>query len=181
MSIQKQFVLRYREDGHVRFQIPSKACEADTAKRLTDEIARIGGVYSVNLYRGQKKLSIRYSQSALDFKSLAKQLFQLLSELERQGLFEAKSLSLTTKKRFINSLKQSRLSRWVNEKYQAGKETAQAAKLLGKLGAKGPKALINDPEKAIIDFFNDVLVLYLIKSHWTRITQEWLVRPLAYR
>jgi hypothetical protein len=181
MSIQKQFLIRYQNDGHVRFQIPSSVCDAATAKQLTDEIAGIGGVYAVRLYRRQQKLSIRYSQTTLDFKVLASHLFQILGEMERQGRFEAKSLSLTTKKPLLDRLKQSRLSRWVSEKYQAGKETVQAAKLLGKLGTQGPKALIKDPEKAAIDFLNDVLVLYLIKSHWTRITQEWLVKPFLYR
>jgi hypothetical protein len=52
---------------------------------------------------------------------------------------------------------------------------------VGKIGTKGPKALFKDPEKATIDFLNDVLVLYLIKTHWTRITQEWLVKPIVHR
>jgi hypothetical protein len=49
------------------------------------------------------------------------------------------------------------------------------------LGLKNKKSLLNDPEKAIIDFFNDILVLYLIKLHWTRITKEWIPKPWAFR
>jgi hypothetical protein len=33
----------------------------------------------------------------------------------------------------------------------------------------------------MIDFFNDILVLFLIKLHWTNITQQWLLKPLKYR
>ena len=32
MSIQKEFVLRYRVNGHVRFQIPARICHVDVAK-----------------------------------------------------------------------------------------------------------------------------------------------------
>lgn len=181
MAIQKEFLLRYRHDGHVRFQIPSRLCEAAVAKLLSDNIAAIDGIYSVRLYRGQQKLSIRYDEYVCDFNLLAKRLSEVLSDLEQQGWFEAKAVVESGKLRLKNKLNQNRISRWFGEKYQAAQETAQAAKLLGKLGSKGPKALINDPEKAIIDFLNDILVLYLIRVHWTRITQEWLVRPFVYR
>jgi hypothetical protein len=181
MSIQKEFVIRYQHDGHVRFQVPPRVCEKAVAKFLTDKIADINGVYAVSLYRGQQKLAIRYQPAALDFKTLAKQLYQLLAELERQRLFEQNVPVVAGKKRILDRFKQNRVSNWFGEKYLAAKETAQAAKILGKLSTSGPKALIKDPEKAIIDFLNDVLVLYLIKLHWTRITQQWLVRPLAYR
>jgi len=181
MAIQKQFVLRYRDEGHIRFQIPSKLCEAVVAKRLSDQIAAIDGVYSVGLYRGQQKLAIRYNESILDFKSLAQRLFNLLAGLEQEGWFAENAIVESGSHRVVKKIKQSQVSHWLGEKYQAAKETVQAAKLLGKLSSKGPTALIKDPEKAVIDFLNDVLVLYLIKIHWTRITQEWLVRPFVYR
>ncbi|MDD4913765.1 MAG: hypothetical protein PHW13_01835 [Methylococcales bacterium] len=165
----------------MRFQIPSGVCEAAIAKRLTAEILSVAGVYAVRLYRGQQKLSIRYSESVLDFKALASRLYQLLAELERQGLFDPITPALSGRKRILNRLKHNRMTHWISEKYLAAKETAQAAKLIGRLSTSGPKALIKDPEKAVIDFLNDVLVLYLIKAHWTKITQEWLIRPIVYR
>ncbi len=181
MAIQKEFLLRYRHDGHVRFQIPARLCESAVAKLISDHVAAIDGVYSVRLYRGQQKLSIRYDEQSLNFITLARRLSHVLGDLEQQGWFEAKAIVESGKSGITYRLKQNRISRWFGEKYQAAQETAQAAKLLGKLSTKGPKALINDPEKAIIDFLNDILVLYLIRVHWTRITQEWLVRPFVYR
>jgi hypothetical protein len=80
-----------------------------------------------------------------------------------------------------HKLKTSKINRWFDDKITSAKETAQAAKIIGKLSSKGPKALIKNPEKAIIDFLNDILVLYLIKTHWTRITQQWLVKPFVHR
>ena len=87
MSIQNEFVLRYREDGHVRFQIPARICNVDAAKALTDGISQIDGVYRVKLFCSQYKLSIRFEEAYCDFKSLARQLFNLLAELEKKANF----------------------------------------------------------------------------------------------
>jgi len=186
MSIQKEFVLRYRIDGHIRFQIPARVCDATIAKAITEGVSAIDGVYRVTLYRKQQKLSIRFQESVCDFTSLARQLFQLLADLEKTGAFEQKQIAETGrlaewKERVKAKLHSFKATRWAKEKYGDAKETVQAAKIITKLGMKKPKSFINDPEKAMIDFFNDILVLFLIKLHWTEITQKWLLKPLKYR
>lgn len=183
MSIQKEFTVRYKAEGHVRFEIPESLCDKEVAKRVTARILEIDGVYSVDLFRKQKKLSIRYHEVVCEFKQLANQLFQLLSEMDEDGSLlapvvnEVSSAVLNLKSR----IKSWKASRWASVKYSDAKETVQAAKVITKLGLKKPKSLFNDPEKAIIDFCNDILILYLIKLHWTRITKEWIPRPWAFR
>lgn len=186
MSIQKEFVLRYRIDGHVRFQIPALVCDAAIAKVITDSLLAIDGVYRVTLYRQQQKLSIRFQESVCDFKTLARQLFQILADLEKTGAFEQKAVVatgrlVTWKEHAKTKLHSLKATRWAKEKYSDAKETVQAAKIITKLGMKKPTAFVNDPEKAMIDFFNDILVLFLIRLHWTNITQQWLLKPLKYR
>ena len=183
MSIQKEFVLRYRDDGHVRFQIPAQICNVDAAKAVTDCISGIDGVYRVNLYRSQQKLSIRFQESICDFKSLARQLFDLLAELEEKSALQPKPVAKSTlwKEKAKSRLDDFKVTRWAKEKYGDAKETVHAAKVITRLGMKKPKAFITDPEKAIIDFLNDILVLFLIKLHWNEITKNWLIKPLKYR
>ena len=183
MSIQKEFVLRYREDGHVRFQIPARICNIDVAKALTDGISGIDGVYRVNLYRGQQKLSIRFKESVCDFKSVAKQLFDLLADLEKKGDLKPKPVSKSTlwKEKAKAKLDAFKPTRWAKEKFGDAKETVHAAKVITRLGMKKPTAFMKDPEKTIIDFLNDILVLFLIKLHWNDITQHWLLKPLKHR
>ncbi len=183
MPIQKEFVLRYRVDGHIRFQIPAQICTVEIAKTLTDGISEIDGVYRVNLYRGQRKLSIRFDEYVCDFKSLARQLFNLLTELESNGGLKPKpdEKLVLWKEKAKAKLDGFKATHWVKEKFGDAKETVQAAKVITKLGMKKPKAFIKDPEKAIIDFLNDILVIFLIRLHWNDITQHWLVRPLAHR
>lgn len=185
MAIQKEFVLRYRGSGHVRFQIPRRACETRVASHIVEQLLAIAGVKAAVLYRRSRKLSIRFDEAEIGFVDLARRLFNVLADMERDGWFASADLLRPGKKSAASLLKQkfkqARVGRWLEEKVSAVKETAHAAKVLGQLTAKGPKALIKDPEKAVIDFLNDILVLYLIKVHWNRITQEWLVRPFVHR
>ncbi len=184
MAIQKEFVLRYRGEGHVRFKIPHEVTQEQAARLICDQLMAIDGVTAVRLFRRSEKLVIHYQEAVLGFMDLAKKLFDLLDVLEQQGCFATQALAPVTQKQRLSlkqKLKASRINRWLDEKMLAAKETAQAARIIGKIGTKGPKALINNPEKAIIDFLNDILVLYLIKVHWTRITQQWLVKPIVHR
>lgn len=187
MAIQKQFVLRYRDEGHLRFEVPSEFCDATTANALAAALLAVEGVYRVQVYRSQKKLVIRYQETVCDFKSLAKQLFQIISDLEqkqqhdKQLLVRAAQSTRTFKNKLANKVKNLPVARWFGEKVEDAKETVQAAKILTKVGLKKKKVLINDPEKAITDFFNDVLVLFLIRLHWDRITKEWIPNPFKYR
>jgi hypothetical protein len=183
MSIQKQITVRYRAEGHVRFEIPEQLCDEIVATLLATEILDIEGVYRTHIFRKQGKLSIRFQEAVCDFEQLAKQLFKLFSELERKGLLVAPIVSEVDKEQ--NSLKSKikdwKVSRWIAEKQRDVKETVQAAKVITKLGLKKQKLFVQGPEKAMIDFFNDILVLYLIKLHWIRITQEWIPKPWAFK
>ncbi|WP_150049013.1 MULTISPECIES: hypothetical protein [Methylomonas] len=184
MAIQKEFVLRYRGSGHVRFQVPARATQANVVQLITDKLCGFDGVYQVKLFRRSAKLVIRYDEKRCNFIQLARQLSAALTDLEQQGWFDPRAVvQLQNKSRFNlkSKLKNSRVNRWLHAKIVAAQETAQAARVLGKIGTRGPKALFKDPEKAVIDFLNDILVLYLIKVHWNRITQQWLVKPIAHR
>jgi len=183
MSVQKECVLRYRVDGHVRFQIPVPICHVDVAKAVTDGISGIDGVYRVNLYRSQQKLSIRFKESVCDFKSVAKLLFDLLTDLEKKGELKPKPVSKSTlwKEKAKAKLDAFKPTRWAKEKFGDAKETVHAAKVITRLGMKKPTAFMKDPEKTIIDFLNDILVLFLIRLHWNDITQHWLLKPLKHR
>ena len=183
MNIQKKIVIRYRTEGHVRFEIPDQLCDEVIAKLLTTHILDIEGIYRVNLFRKQKKLSIRFQETVCDFSQLARQLFELLAELEQKGLLVAQAVNHVSKEQspIKTKIKNWKLSRWATKKYGDAKETVLAAKTLTKIGLKKPKLFVQEPEKAMIDFFNDILLLYLIKLHWTRITQEWIPKPWTFK
>lgn len=182
MAIQKHFILRYRDEGHVRFQIPALFCEISTAKALTTALLKIDGIYRVDINRNGKKLSIRYQETLCDFKCLAKQLFDIVAELVKKpapvpALAKPTNQLLT---KLSEKIKNSTPSLWFKEKLGDAKETVEAAKILTK-GLSKNKSLIDNPGKFATDFFNDVLALYLIKLHWEQITKQWIPNPIKYR
>ncbi len=186
MSIQKEFTIRYKTEGHVRFEVPNQLCDPSVSRLLTAKILEIDGVYRVNLFRKQRKLSIRYQDTVCSFSQLADQLFQLLSELEQKKLLITPAVNDAVSAKKVkwdikSKMRSWKASKWATEKYADVKETVYAAKVVTKLGLKKPNSFIKDPEKTIIEFLNDVLVLYLIRLHWTRITQEWIPRPWAFK
>jgi len=180
MSIQQEIILRYRSSNHVRFQIPERLCNKEVATFVSDAILQFEGVYRVNLFRNKKKLAIRFVEGNLSFHELSKQLLNLLIELEEKDYFKSKP-KLTTSATIKNTLIKWKPSRWAKDKYQESKETAQAFGILAKFGLKKKPEILENPEKALITFFNDVLVLFLIKTHWKLISKKWLLEPLKYR
>jgi len=182
MSIQQEIILRHKSSGHVRFQIPERLCSPDVAPTLSNAIADIDGIYRVNLFRNKKKLSIRFVEEHLSFAELAQQLMTLLSELENKGFFKAKARPVTARdiKSTIMQSDWKGIS-WAKDKYTETRETAQAIGILTKFGLKKKPEILANPEKTLITFFNDVLVLFLIKTHWKLITKKWLLSPMKYR
>lgn len=186
MSIQKQCVLRHRAEGHVRFQLPTQLCQKGVAENFAAKIKAIDGVYRVSFYARQGKVSIRFQETVCDFKQLVQKLFELIDEFEKSGkliIQTEKKQSVVTKLSAKVSEKTEKFAatRWLKSKAVEAKETLQAAKIITKLTLKKPNSLIKDPEKAIIDFLNDILVLFLIRTHWDHITKLWLLNPFRYR
>lgn len=182
MSIQKEIILRYQSSGHIRFQIPERLCSDEVASFVADAINNFDGVYRVNLFRNKQKLAIRYTEESLTLQELVQQLIQLLTGLEKKGFFKAKpgnekTSSFSSKLKFPNW----KGTNWAKEKYTETKETAKAISILAKLGLKKKPEILANPEKTLITFFNDVLVLFLIKVHWKLITKKWILAPLKYR
>lgn len=186
MSIQKQCVLRHRAEGHVRFELPAELCQKEVAENVAGKIKTLDGVYRVNFYARQKKVSIFFQETVCDFTQLLKQLCVLFDEMEKSGaliIHKPEKPSVIKKMTAKISEKADKFAstRWLKSKAIEVKETVQAAKIVTKVAFKKPNSFIKDPEKAILDFFNDILVLFLIRLHWDHITKLWLISPFKYR
>jgi hypothetical protein len=178
MSIQKQCVLRHRAEGYVRFELPAALCRRTVVPTVAAQIKAIDGVYRVNFYARQGKVSIRFQETVCDFTQLVKQLSELFSELENSGalIMPAKKPSLASKlvARISEKADKFAATRWMKAKTIEVKETLVAAKIISKFKP-------SDPEKATIGFLNDMLVIFLIRLHWDHITNLWMPYPFKYR
>ena len=171
MSIANQIILRYRADGHVRFALPKSVLNMPGAERLDSALLTTEGVYRVDVYKQQGKLSIRYIEGVTSFKAVASALFDCLNKIERH-----QGSGMTMREEILGELG------WLKAKYQEAKETVTALGIIARGANKAKSTLVGpDPEKFAIEFFTDLLVLYLIRLHWHLIMGHWIKNPWQYR
>lgn len=190
MSLQKQITLQSKKPGLLRFQLPADLSNKQVTEIVVSQLKRIDGVSQVNSNAGKKRLTIHYDDTVCSFINLARRFHAIVGGWAVQKAIKS---SLTTKSLESSAIKHgvvsnrpefrpvSHLSGWIRDKFNEVRETVIAAGVLLRAILKQPTTFIKDPEKAIIDFANDVLVLYLIKIHWHRITQHWIRQPWQYR
>lgn len=182
MSLQQQIVIRYRDDEHVRFELPASLFETAALDQLTEALRRIEGVYRVDAYPNQRKLSVRFMRMVVDFRNLARHLSAILDRLALAPKPCPACHPLERVETGLQSQQGNRLVRWLKEKYQEAKETVTAAGILVRAGRRGEgRAGFFPSSKAVNDFFTDILVLFLIKLHWHHILHVWLRQPWVYK
>lgn len=178
MSLHKKIFIRYRDAGHVRFDLPPELCEATAADSLVSQLRRLEGVYRIDFSPKRRKLSLRYAETVIDFTDLARNLGEIVDQIQD----ELDSFSTLPGEIALlgEELRNSRPFRWLKDKYEEIRETAEAAAILVKAGRSKSATRLMNPD-FVIDFFTDILVLYLIKMHWRLILDEWMRKPLSHK
>lgn len=173
MSLKKQIILRYSSAGHVRFDLPAQLCDAAARSHIESALRTLEGIYRVSLSPGSRKLSVRFDIAVCELKTIARKLSALVDAGLGQG---------GGAREMVAAGGAAGPFRWLREKAQEAGETLEALKIVARRGVKNSSKLVTPGrERGVIEFFNDVLVLYLIKLHWHMITQHWLRQPLRYR
>ena len=175
-TLARQIIVRYRGTGHTRFALPAALCEEFFAAAIEENLRNLPGVYRATVYRGQGKLSVYYDPHASGLHDVARCLYGALATPAAQKQREAAFASMTQRLHVAQPLQ------WLKDK--TGNLEAKA-KLLSRFasakihGKPGLQNILS--EKSVINFTNDVVVFYLIKTHWELISQKWLKQPLKYR
>lgn len=179
MSIAKEVVLRHRESGYLRFDIPEALCTHYAAEELTRELERVEGVYRVGLNQGAGKLAVRFHDAYCSFETLVKALLRIVKQvIQRAQAVVSQSkvvIPITSRKPVIHTSPSfAPPIEWVKRKFEELRETFLALKILLS------RAIEHRP-RWVKEFMNDLLMLFLIKLHWHQILTEWLPRPWTYR
>lgn len=171
MSVSSFTVLRYRAAGHVRYQLPAEACSPSARRSIEAALRETEGVYRVDFFPRQRKVSIRFIESVIHFDRLGPLV---------TGMVEDAAVATSTPSCCAaptgptSSLPQRSGNRsgplaWVRARF-AGTSAGGAIPAMPWL-----------KESTVVEFLNDALVLFLIKLHWHMITQHWLRQPWRYR
>lgn len=186
-SLMRQVVLRHRAEGYLRFDLPLGLCAGEAAAAIRQRLEALNGVYRVSFHPAYGKLAVRYHSAVCDTRRVALALSEGVSVVQARELGpacehcaarEAEPGPPTGLKARVLNLGPVR---WVREKAQEARQTTAALRQLSMARFKKVPAVLEDPGKAIHEFITDILVLYLIKIHWDRITQQWLRAPIRFR
>ena len=143
----------HREPGFLRLELPAELCGAAAATAIEQGMLKLSGLQSAAVDRNWQRISLRYDAAACSTPQVARHLFgQQAAGMLKPVLAKARQLL-------------------------APPDNAPADSLHRKLQPVLASALT---EKAIINFFNDMVAFYLIKAHWDLITKRWLKEPLAH-
>jgi hypothetical protein len=191
-SIEKRILLRYRADGHLRFQLPEELCGDRPAQAIRRSLLALDGIYRVDVYQTQRKLSIRYHPAVCSMGAIATRL--------RDAVRAASGASPTASeaaphppqpKTKVEAAHRppARALSWLKSKsrdlqLRAHEWRARAVGLRHYAQARS-RALPGLPpqldERTVINFFSDLTAFYLVKVHWDLITKRWVKAPFTHR
>lgn len=180
MSIQQQVLLRYRSEGHLRFALPAALSTPEIGDQLVAELATMEGIYRVDVFPRQGKLSIRYLDTVCDFAAVVRRLYALVGELAGKRARTPRRTNPGRKTETHPVPRQASgatVRAWVRAKLEEAGETVKAAGIV--IGSSF-RALGQRP-RWVTEFLNDLVMLYLIKLHWHHIITLWLPNPWRYR
>lgn len=179
----RRIVVRHREPGHLRFELPAELCAGARAEALEAGLPGRAGIYRVTLYRAARKLSLRYDPHQANERevvlALRAQLDRLpgpLAQALRPAGEELGQALHGARLKIEDGVRRSLA--WFR---LALMQLRQAEPKQGTLAARLQPVLAGAlTERAIVNFLNDLLAFYLIKVHWELITKRWMRNPVAH-
>ena len=179
-------VVRHREAGHLRLELPPELCHATTAAVVERSLREVAGVYRVDFDLPARRLAIRFDSHVCAIGDVARQLKALLTMVAPHlpaapAPAAADGAALADHPRHPVGLRaMAQLAAQRAQAALAALRTPAAPE--GSLAARLQPVIASAlTEKAAINFVNDIVAFYLIKVHWELISQRWLKDPLKFR
>lgn len=171
-ALAQRIIVLHREPGYLRLELPAEICSEAAATAIEQGMQTLSGLSSAAVDRGWRRISIRYDAQVSTTAQVARHLFGLLPGL---SLDEAPPAEPEAAPSFdLNNGFQPLLDKLKAKIIPV--ETPPEGSLQERFQPMLESALT---EKAITNFFNDIVAFYLIKVHWDLITKRWLQNPVA--
>ncbi|MDP2809587.1 MAG: hypothetical protein Q8O34_05515 [Rhodocyclaceae bacterium] len=184
-ELARRIVVRHREAGYLRLELPVDICHAIAAAAIDVALRQVAGVYRVTLYAEQRRLVVSFDAHVCGAVDVARALKGCLGALTEAGSAApapehgARALAGRLSPALHDAARQARRS-FANLRGQIERLRHPKA-ASGSLRARLQPMLANAlTEKAIINFLNDLVAFYLVKVHWELISQRWLKDPVKH-
>jgi hypothetical protein len=190
-SLLKQVLLRHRSEGHLRFELPESLCTDAALGRLHQALLALQGVYRVDCYAAQRKLSVRYQEGVCSPRQVAARLRDEIAAIEASPEPARRSAAPQAHGHHAAREQAQHALTWLKAKTE--RLRSRAVDWRAKAAAFKSYAQVHaahDPvlrhamtldERTVISFLVDITALYLVKVHWDLITKRWIQAPFAHR
>lgn len=168
-ELARRIPVLYRGPGFLRLGLPDELCRPEVAQAIARGLPATPGVAAATVDPDGRRVSIRFEPLTVSAGQVARALFALLA-----GLPAADESATEPPASLANGL-QPVLDR-VKALLTPATPPAEGS-LQARIQPLVDSALT---EKAIVNFFNDIVAFYLIKTHWELITKRWLQNPVAH-
>ncbi len=170
-ELARRIVVLYRGPGFLRLGLPDELRRPEVAQAIALGLPATPGVAAATVDPDGQRVSIRFEASTVSTGQVARALFALLAGLPAASESPDESSAQVS---FANGLQPllDRLKAMLTPATPPAEGSLQA-----RFQPLVDSALT---EKAITNFFNDIVAFYLIKTHWDLITKRWLQNPVAY-
>jgi len=171
-ELAQRIVVLHREPGYLRLELPAEICGEAAVAAIEESMKSLAGLSSAAVDRGWKRISIRFDVQMLSTPEVARHLFSLLPGLPLDETPNAEPEAAPSVD--LNNGFQPLLDKLKAMIIPA--EPPPEGSLQARFQPMVESALT---EKAITNFFNDIVAFYLIRVHWDLITKRWLQNPVA--
>lgn len=198
-QLARQVMVLHREEGYLRFALPAALRTSPALAAIEAALLRLPGVRRAAGDVRHGKLAVHFDPHACGTRQVALALDAALAALPPATDAPSGSARRTAAdvparadaSPALTRLRQRAVAwaRVLGHRAQAARHLLQAKLARPAAGPAGDErtpllgrvidpSLIN--ERTAINFLNDVLAFYLIRTHWDLITQRWLREPLRH-
>lgn len=157
-----------REEGYLRLRLPGPLRTPDFGATLESSLKALSGVTRTSWLTVEGKLAVRFDPQRLTHADVARRIKALLPApaVEPQAAESPEPAPLPVEPASVG----------LGERLDD---------LRAKLIAAAPerfRPLVESAttEKAVTNFFNDIVAFYLIKTHWDLIVKYWIKDPVKF-
>jgi hypothetical protein len=186
-DLARRIVVRHREAGHLRLELPAEICHAAAGAAMEAALRDVAGVYRVVFHAGDRRLAVHFEARLCSAADIARALRASLGALpavpdagaDATPRVPAAAPTAAAQLALREAVAQARqMLRQVRGRVEAlRRPTAPVGSLQARLQPMLANALT---EKAAINFLNDLVAFYLVKVHWELISQRWLKNPVKH-
>lgn len=161
-----------REEGYLRLRLPPALRNREAGAAIEGGLAALAGVQRVTLLTAEGRLAVRFDPRAASHASVALRIKDTLA-----GLPQPEPVEVTEAPAEAAAAPAADLA--------GDSLVARLDDVRGRLIAAAPerfRPLVESAttEKAVTNFFNDIVAFYLIRVHWDLIVNRWIKEPAKY-